>query len=432
MQTKKIRVSSGVNQLDQLLGGLFIGDNVIWYDDAGSLAEVFTLNFIQESLNQNKPLIYVSFDRSPKSLLENIGSLTENQNLTILDCFTHGKGDGSEIFQKFYEKNGAQWPYQIVKVTEPGKPDKVMDAIYSLHQTMKGDVRFVFESLTGMQNLWGGESPLVKFYTHSCPRLYELDTIAYWIIEKGAHSNRLKAQINQIAQVAIELSIKRGKSTLSILKADKRKPDILNKPCKYWTDEYNVNFESKHLARGKIDLGLRLKELRSKRGLSQKELAEFVGVTPSTISQIETDLIYPSLPALFRIAEALSVQVSAFFQEKADAANRMVFSGEGLPAAFPDMPKGSIRGRLLSPLDFEGKIEPYLIEIPAEKKLPSHFFTHKGVEMGYVLSGKLHTVIKNTVHKLRTGDILYLSSDVPSQWKNPGPGTAKLLWLKMK
>ena len=48
---------------------------------------------------------------------------------------------------------------------------------------------------------------IIRFYAHSCPRLYELNTIAYWILEKKAHSTRLRAQINQIAQVAIDLSV---------------------------------------------------------------------------------------------------------------------------------------------------------------------------------------------------------------------------------
>jgi KaiC/GvpD/RAD55 family RecA-like ATPase len=63
--TKRLRVTSGVSQLDCLLGGLYIGDNVVWHDDTGSLASPFCLNFIQASEAQEKPIIYVSFDRSP-------------------------------------------------------------------------------------------------------------------------------------------------------------------------------------------------------------------------------------------------------------------------------------------------------------------------------------------------------------------------------
>ena len=98
----KQRVASGVSQLDRLLGGLFIGDNVVWHDDAGSLASVFCLSFLQTSEAQEKPIIYVSFDRSPRNLLEKLGHLADYRNLTILDCFTWGKGAGSDVFLRFY------------------------------------------------------------------------------------------------------------------------------------------------------------------------------------------------------------------------------------------------------------------------------------------------------------------------------------------
>lgn len=156
MFKKKTRVSSGIRHLDRLLGGLFIGDNVVWYDDAGSLAAIFSFNFIQESIHANKDLVYVNFDRSPKTILEEMGPLAKSQHLTILDCFTHGKGDGSEIFSRFYDKDGAQWPFKIIKVKDPSVPDQVSEAIYNVHQSLQGDVRFIFESLTGMQDLWGG------------------------------------------------------------------------------------------------------------------------------------------------------------------------------------------------------------------------------------------------------------------------------------
>ena len=58
MTAKISASSSGIDHLDQLLSGLFVGDNVIWYDTAGSLAAVFCLNFMRESLARKKPLIW--------------------------------------------------------------------------------------------------------------------------------------------------------------------------------------------------------------------------------------------------------------------------------------------------------------------------------------------------------------------------------------
>ncbi len=432
MFKKKDRVSSGVDQLDRQLGGLFIGDNVIWYDDAGSLASVFCLNFIEESLKHNKPLIYITFDRSPKTLLDDLGTLAENPFLTILDCFTYGKGDGSEIFSKFYEKDGAQWPLQIVRVNESSNPDVVSDAIYNLHGTMKGDVRFVFDSLTGMQNLWGGEDAILRFYSRACPRLYELDTIAYWVMEKGAHSERLRASINQIAQVAIELSLRRGKSTLTILKATKRKPDAINQPLAYWNEGLAVFFEMGSGRGGNIDLGSRVKQVRNCQALSQKKLAGLVGVTPSTISQIESGTIYPSIPALYKIAQVLNVSAATFFQDQTGRTERVVFSGGGTPITFSDLSKHGLLGYRLLPPDVEAGTEPYLIDLPAGVKLSSHFFVHKGEEMGYVLHGCLELKIENRYHRAEVGDVIYLFSEFPAQWKNVGNETARLLWMKMK
>jgi transcriptional regulator with XRE-family HTH domain len=433
MSSERIRISTGVGELDPILGGLLIGDNVVWYDDAGSLASVFCLSFLQVSQVQDRPFIYVSFDRSPRNLLEKLGPLAEYEHLTILDCFTQGKGKGADIFLKFYEEMHKEWPCRVIKVSDPGNPDEVMENFIGVHATMKEEVRFVFESLTGMQELWEGEEHISRFYSHTCPRLYELNTIGYWIIEKDAHTKRLKASINQIAQVAVELSVKRGKTFLSVLKAERRDLDTLNTPYHYASDGLNITFGSKKYASTRVDLGKRVRDLRTRRGLSQTDLARLVGVTPSNISQIESNQIYPSLPALFKMAETLSIDVSSFFHEFTDVKNPVVFSeSDAVDMQIRDMPKGSLSARLLAPVDSESKVEPYLIEIQPGKSLPSHFFIHKGEEIGYVLSGKLELKMENRTYTVRTGYIIHLSTEMPSQWINPGPSVARLFWLKIK
>ncbi len=430
----KNKISSGISRLDHLLGGgIFIGDNVVWYDEVGSLALVFYLNFIKASEAEQRPIIYLSFDRSIISLLEQLGSLAANPLLTILDCFTYGKGEGAEIFLEFYEEKKSEWPCQIIMVDEPRNADHVTGAFYGLHKTMQGDVRFIFDSLTGMQALWGGEEEIIKFYSHSCPRLYQLNTIAYWIVEKEAHSQRFKAHINKIAQVAIDLSLKRGKTSLSVIKAEKRDLGILNKPYFYWNNGLDIGFDSEKGITSRVDLGTRLKELRTKRGFSQTELARLIGVTPSNISQVESNQIYPSVPALIKIAEILSVKVSSFFNEVEGLSRQVVFpASAALDVPFPGLPKGSIQGQRMIPVDLDSKAEPYLIEIPPKKNLPAHFFIHKGEEIGYVLSGNLQIKLGKEKYSVQKGDIIYLMSEMPSQWNNPGPNVARLLWLKIK
>jgi len=429
----KRRVSSGLPELDRLLGDLYIGDNVLWYEDAGSFSAVFCLHFIRESLARKKPLIYVTFDRSPKNVVSFLGSLAESQNLTILDCFTNGKGDRSEVFNKFYEKDGALWPYQVIKVNDPTNPVFVGEAIYGLHSNLSGDVHFILDSLTGMQALWGGEEQILQFYAKTCPRLYELETIAYWLIEKGAHSNRLKANINKIAQVAIDLSVRRGKSTLKILKAEKRNSRFLNDQHEYLCDEADIVFEGQKQIKGKFDLGAKIKSIRLMRGLSQKHLADLTGVTPSTISQVEKNLIYPSLPALFRIAESLTIAVSAFFKDHGVEKNLFVYPPEQRTTAVLDnFAKEEVQALWLLPPEIETRLEAVLITIKPGKKLAGHFFAHKGEELGYLLSGRLEMTVDNHVHQVNAGDTLFLSKDIPGQWRNTADSIAELLWIKVK
>ncbi|HHP7233679.1 MAG TPA: helix-turn-helix domain-containing protein [Desulfobacterales bacterium] len=433
MENLPRRIASGVAPLDRLLDGLFIGDNVVWYDDAGSLAAVFSLNFLRASQQEEKPFIYVSFDRSPKNLLDKLGGLARSPHLTIVDCFTHGKGAGSEVFLKFYADTAPEPPCRILCVDEPRDTHHVMDAVYQLHGTLTGDVRFVFESLTGMQELWGGEDQITQFYAHSCPRLYELNTVAYWIIEKRAHSQRLRAQINQIAQVAIELAVRRGKTSLTLLKAEKRNPDNQNRPIPYWSKDLKVSFESGHRMSVPVDLGGKLRQLRTARGFSQTELAKRIGVTPSTISQIESNMILPSLPALFKMAEMLAVDVGAFFRESATERKPVIVSSsDAVEMKLVDFPIEAVVGRRLPLAGSDPAAEVYLIEIGPGKSLGAHFFRHKGDEIGYVLAGELKCTVGSRVNTAREGDLIYLTSELPSQWKNSGDQTARLLWVNVQ
>ncbi len=426
-------VTSGISRLDNLLGGgIIIGDNVVWYDDAGSLAEVFCLNLIKASQKQNRHIIYVSFDRSPKNLLEKLGPLADNKYLTILDCFTFGKGEGAEVFLKFYANRPKKTAYQIEKIEKPSNPDHVMEAVYALHNTMTNDVRLVFESLTGMQELWGSEEHILKFYARSCPRLYELNTIAYWIIEKAAHTPRLKAHLNKITQVAIDLTLRRGKTSLTVLKAEKRDIGLLNKHALYWNKGTTVHFDPEKKTTGQLDLGTRIKSLRIQKKLSQTELAKSVGVTPSTISQVESNQIYPSLPALIKIAQILNVDISSLFKGTMEEQLPVIFpEAEATDVHLPHISKHSICLKRLGSMAFEAKTEAYLIEIPPDTKIFSHFFMHKGEEAGYLLGGELILHLDTGMEDIKTGDWIYLKTQIPVQWENPGNEPAKLLWIKI-
>ena len=67
-----------------------------------------------------------------------------------------------------------------------------------------------------------------------------------------------------------------------------------------------------------MELGERLKELRTTMNCSQKELSEQTGLTLRTIQRIENNEVKPSLYSLKVIGEALKTDVSDFVK-KSDA-----------------------------------------------------------------------------------------------------------------
>ena len=62
-------------------------------------------------------------------------------------------------------------------------------------------------------------------------------------------------------------------------------------------------------------IGEKIKFIRTEKGITGKELAEKAEVTPGYISQIERNLISPSLSVLMRIAEVLEIPLVSLFTE---------------------------------------------------------------------------------------------------------------------
>ena len=68
-------------------------------------------------------------------------------------------------------------------------------------------------------------------------------------------------------------------------------------------------------------LGVRIKELRKTRGLSQEQLSEKIDIDPKHLSRIESGRSFPSLDTLEKLANALQVEIKDFFEFAHEAKN---------------------------------------------------------------------------------------------------------------
>lgn len=65
-----------------------------------------------------------------------------------------------------------------------------------------------------------------------------------------------------------------------------------------------------------INIGENLRRLREQQGLTQKQLAEKVGISVSNITKYEKNQLEPSIERLFSISEALNTSVSSILNNE--------------------------------------------------------------------------------------------------------------------
>ncbi len=82
-----------------------------------------------------------------------------------------------------------------------------------------------------------------------------------------------------------------------------------------------------------IDVGERLRFVRARNKISQRELAKRSGVTNSTISLIESNHMNPSVGALKRILDGIPMGMAEFFALEPDRP-RKAFYRSATPGAF--------------------------------------------------------------------------------------------------
>jgi len=424
------KISSGIGYLDHLLGFLKIGDNVIWEVEAGTYMEIFLQRFIEHTLKNGYKVVYVSFNISPSTLSKRLSYLSNLENLTILDCFTSGKGNSDPLFTQFYEKEKEAVGGSVVKVENPKDLSQFRGAMDRIEIKKGAGVRYIFDSLTGMQDIWGDENATYKFFTYSCPRLYDLQTVAYWVLEKEAHTPSFKANLRHITQVAIELNKENGELFFKVIKIEGRfsRSAFLPKRYEIWNQE--VVFPSIG-GRKPSNLGDKIRTLRKKLGMTQKELAGQVGLTPSFISQLEKNLISPSLDSLLKLSEKLNTQPIYFLMDgESGPWQKMVIKpNERQDIHLQELKIPEVRLQLLVSDVLNRRMEPHLLTLREGATINGHFYSHKGDEFAYVIEGELEVEIQGEKQMLKEGDSLYIESMVPSKWTNLGKGDAVLLWV---
>jgi transcriptional regulator with XRE-family HTH domain len=368
--------SSGVPQLDDLLGGLLPGDNVVWVTSGEHAVAAIERVFIAEGINQGDPCSYVTTERTPARIRSELGSAVD-----VLDA-------------------------------RPGRPlaDPTALELRILEDARRRPGRIVVDSLDAFVRRLGRARALALF-TRVCPQLYDLGAIAFWRVSRAAGGAALIDGITKVTQCVLEL----GPSHLRVVKAESR-PGAEGRLLHLRVGPDGVPTLEQERALGRLGAGLR--RVREERQMSQADLARLAGVSPSAISQAEAGHRGLALETVLTLAEALGVGVDNLLS---------VRTGRDYVLARRDRlgpPQGDVA--LLD--DDTAGLRAYLIQLGGgERGTPP--VPHKGVELILVASGLVQADLGTATPVLRAGDAVLATRASVAGWRNLLGEPARLFWI---
>ena len=173
-----------------------------------------------------------------------------------------------------------------------------------------------------------------------------------------------------------------------------------------------------------VSLGMRLRQLRSERNLSQRALAQLASVSTNSISLIERDEISPSVATLQNLATALNVHMSYFFEIGTEKNVLHIKSHERSALENQGVRIESIGRRL-----HNQEVEPFIIELAPHTIIGERQVIHSGHEIVYCTKGEIEYYIDGTSYVLKEGDFLLFEASLPHLWRNPHDEPAEFMLI---
>jgi transcriptional regulator with XRE-family HTH domain len=182
-------------------------------------------------------------------------------------------------------------------------------------------------------------------------------------------------------------------------------------------------------------VGQRLRAERESHGVSLRELARRLAISPSALSQIETGRSRPSVGTLYAIVSELGLSLDELFGSGRAAAD----SGPaetGSVVQRRDERKGidlesGVRWERLTPqAERDTDFLHVVYEVGGASSRPGTHMRHMGREYGLVLSGRLRVTIGfDEEHELGPGDPIAFDSTRPHRLENAGDVPVEAIWF---
>lgn len=171
-------------------------------------------------------------------------------------------------------------------------------------------------------------------------------------------------------------------------------------------------------------IGIHLKELRTRRQLTVRELANRSGISHATISLIERDRTSPSIDTLTAMLDALGTTLVGFF---GDIEQSVPFSPFYTSEDLVEIGDADTISYQMLGMNHPNRHILMMRETYQVDGDTGSAFSHKAQEAGFVLSGEVEVTVGVESKVLRQGDGYYFDSQTPHRFRNVGKTTAEII-----
>ncbi len=171
-------------------------------------------------------------------------------------------------------------------------------------------------------------------------------------------------------------------------------------------------------------IGERLRAERQRTGLTVREVARRIGVSPSLISQIERDKVNPSVSTLWSLVTVLGLQMGDLFSTAAVGPK----TEPGTRVAI-DLETGVRWERLTATSDPLVEFLSVVYPVGAASCDERSLMRHGGKEYGYVVAGRLGVRVGFDEYELGPGMAISFDSSAPHRLWAIGDQPAEAIWV---
>lgn len=165
-----------------------------------------------------------------------------------------------------------------------------------------------------------------------------------------------------------------------------------------------------------IDVGARLRSVRTTFGLSQRELARRAGVTNGLISLIEQNRVSPSVSSLKKVLDGIPMALSEFFTLDLSATPQAFYSAQELV----ELGNAEVSLRLVAAQRAGRQLTLLHERYAPGAATGDEMLAHRGEEGGFVIRGRIELTVGGNTRLLGPGEAYYFASQLPHRFRNVG------------